>query len=274
MDRDLVRAYAAELIGTFALVFLGAGTVCVNSMTDVPQMRPGLVGIALANGLILAAGLAITVPISGGYLNPAVTLMLWCFNQLTTARMAWYVGGQVLGAVLAGLCLYFLFDLRVLQDSHVGTPHLNLEAFGLKDQGPTMPAVVTGTGIELVLTFFLVFAIFGSMRDPRGPRHSALVVGLTLAANTFFGFALTGAACNPARWFGTVFWERLVEEPTVSPFADAFVYVAGPIVGALLAGVVFYKLIPPTERAEGATEAPAAAGDKGPALGMAGKVKK
>src|ERR1700758_4222255 len=138
MDKNLMRAYTAELIGSFALVFIGAGAVGVNYMTVVPEMRPGLVGIALAQGLIYAVGLSVTLHISGGYLNPAVTLMLWSFNRLDTARMAWYIGAQLLGAVLAGLCLYFTFDPRVLHASHLGTPHVNLAAFGLTDQAPTL----------------------------------------------------------------------------------------------------------------------------------------
>lgn len=256
MDKNLVRAYLAELIGTFALVFVGAGAVCVNHMTDAPDMRPGLVGIALAHGLILAAALSVTLHISGGYLNPAITLMLWSFNRLDTARMAWYIGAQLLGAALAGLCLYATFSEEVLRASLCGTPHMNLAAFGFSDQHPTAEVIATGTGIEIALTFFLVLAVFGTIMDTRGPRTSGLLVGLTLAAVTLMGFPLTGAATNPARWFGTVFWERLVPETphAVSPFADMFVYVAGPVIGALLAGIFYYKLILPADRTEAPLE--------------------
>src|SRR5262245_8329301 len=132
MDKNLMRAYTAELIGTFALVFLGAGAVCVNSMTEQPDMRPGLTGIALAHGLAYAVALSVTLHISGGFLNPAVTLMLWSFNRLDTVRMVWYVGAQMLGAALAGVCLYSMFGEGVLTASHVGTPHVNLAAFGVK----------------------------------------------------------------------------------------------------------------------------------------------
>jgi MIP family channel proteins len=248
MDKNLMRAYFAELIGSFALVFLGAGAVCVNYLTGDPLMRPGLVGIALAQGLALAAALSVTLHISGGYLNPAVTLMLWSFNRLDTAKMAWYIGAQLLGAAVAGLCLYQMFAVDVLRESHLGTPHINLKAFGAEQ--PTMQVVATATGVELVLTFFLVLAIFGTIMDPRGPRVPGLMVGLALAADTFLGFPLTGAATNPARWFGPVVWESLEQGSTVGPFADMFVYVAGPILGALLAGGVYYKLILPTKRTE------------------------
>jgi aquaporin Z len=266
MDKNLMRAYAAELIGTFALVFIGAGAVCVNYMTTAPEMRPGLVGIALANGLILAVALSVTLHISGGYLNPAVTLMLWSFNRLDTARMAWYIGAQLLGAVLAGGCLYLLFDPELIKASHLGTPHVNLQAYG--EKYPSWQVVMSGTGVELALTFFVVLAIFGTILDPRGQRFTGLMVGLALAAVTFTGFALTGAATNPARWFGTVFWEKIIQQSTldaVSPFADMFVYVAGPILGALLGGILYYKVVLQADREQGAlgTAPPAEAGGVG-----------
>src|ERR1700758_3551699 len=144
MDKNLMRAYTAELIGSFALVFIGAGAVGVNYMTVVPEMRPGLVGIALAQGLIYAVGLSVTLHISGGYLNPAVTLMFWSFNRLDTARMAWYIGAQMLGAALAGLCLYLTFSEHVLQLGHLGTPHVNLKAFQ-SENNPAWDVVMTGT---------------------------------------------------------------------------------------------------------------------------------
>jgi glycerol uptake facilitator-like aquaporin len=159
----------------------------------------------------------------------------------------------MLGAALAGLCLYLTFSEHVLQLSHLGTPHVNLKAFQ-SENNPAWDVVMTGTAIEIVLTFFVVLAIFGTILDPRGQRASGLAVGLTWSAVIFVGFWLTGAATNPARWFGTVFWERLIQDSTlstVSPFADMFVYVAGPIIGALLAGLVYYKLIPAAEKEPG-----------------------
>src|SRR5437660_1450633 len=124
MDKNLRRAYLIELLGTFALVYFSAGVVCVNHLTTPGNQeirsaallpyQPGLVGIALAQGLILAALLTVTVPLSGGYLNPAVALMLWVFNRLDHVRLSWLIGAQILGAVLAGLCLRFTFEESLL----------------------------------------------------------------------------------------------------------------------------------------------------------------
>ncbi len=255
MDQNLRRAYLIELLGTFAVVYFSAGVVCVNYMTTpsgqepgtapLIGQQPGLVGIALAQGLIFAAALAVTVPLSGGFLNPAVSLMLWVFNRLDNARASWLIGAQVVGAALAGACLRFTFSDTVLHGARVGTPHLNPLVY----PDITVAALVAGTGVELVLTFFLVFAIFGTVHDGTRPQQAALTAGLTLTAGTLFAFALTGAAANPARWFGTAFWEFLLPQRTASPFADVFVYMAGPVVGALLAGLVYFKLILPAEAA-------------------------
>jgi len=221
--------------------------------------QPGLVGVALAQGLILAVLLAVTLPISGGFLNPAVTLMLWVFNRLDHQRTWWFIGAQLLGAALAGGCLRLTFTEGVLGQTRVGTPHLTAAVLGGPGAtaNPTVPMLLTGTGIELALTFFLVFAIFGTVLDTRGPRLGGLAVGLALSADMLMGFPLTGAAVNPARWFGTVIWERTVSDIPLVPgtFSDMFVYLAGPILGALLAGGVYFKLILPAE-----TEAPAAGG--------------
>jgi glycerol uptake facilitator protein len=276
MDSNLRRAYLIELIGTFALVYISAGVVCVNHMTtpsgqqpgtaSLAGHQPGLVGIALAQGLILAAALAVTVPLSGGYLNPAITLMLWVFNRLDHRRTAWFVGAQAVGAALAAFCLRHTFDEDILLGARVGTPHLNLVVY----RDLSFAALAAGTGVELVLTFFLVFAIFGTTQDGSRPDRTGLMAGLTLTACVLFGFALTGAATNPARWFGPALselllpgrlgraCELLLPGRTQSPFADVFVYLAGPVLGALLAGLVYFKLLLPARTAAAApAETPA-----------------
>ncbi len=255
MDTNLRRAYFIELIGTFALVYISAGVVCVNHLTTpsgqepgiarLSGHQPGLVGIALAQGLILATALAVTVPLSGGYLNPAITLMLWVFNRLDHQRTAWFVGAQAVGAAFAGVCLRYTFTESVLLGARVGAPHLNSLVYPDLSFG----ALAAGTGIEFVLTFFLVFAIFGMTAEGSSPDRVGLMAGLTLSACVLFGFVLTGAATNPARWFGPALSEYLLPHRTQSPFADVFVYLAGPVLGALVAGFVYFKLIFPVRPA-------------------------
>jgi aquaporin Z len=266
MDRKFTPIYLVELLGTFALVYFAAGAVLVNHLPLSPGQepatvplnghQPGVVGIALAQGLILAVMLTLTVPVTGGYLNPALTIMLWVFNRLDTARMCWLVGAQLLGGILAALCLRSTFAVAVLQAAHFGAPHLNEQAYGAAARG----SLLAGSGIELVLTFFLAFAIFALAPWPRaalpataparpvGGTHAAvgIAAGAVLAAGALMAYPLTGAAANPARWLGPVFWEWADAE-TGRPLSDAFVYIAGPIVGALAAGLFVFKVYPVAE---------------------------
>jgi glycerol uptake facilitator-like aquaporin len=271
MNKNL-RAYLAELIGTFAVVFLAAGTVCVNQvaiLTGNDAVRPGLVGIALAYGLAYAAALAAVLPHSTGYLNPAVTLMFWVFKRLDGFKTAALIFVQVLGAAIAGGLLRLVFTTEVLTAASLGTPHVNLQMFDAA--GPTPAVLLKGAVVECALTFILTFIIFATVIDPRAPRFLggwgkrliALWVGVVVVAITLAAFSYTGAAANPARWFGPVVWEFTVDSLSsgqIKPFRDHLVYWFGPIAGALLAGTVYNALILPADAEHAA--APAAAGGK------------
>jgi MIP family channel proteins len=249
MNTALRRGIGAEFLGTFAVVYFSAGAVCVNFLTTTgpePQMsalhaqQPGLIGVALAAGLSFAAALAVTMRLSGGYLNPAITLTLWVFNRLDSRRMAIFLAAQLAGSIMAGTALRFTFADTVLQESRVGTPHLNQFAFG---NSLGAGNILAGVSVELLLTFFLVLAIFGAVRDSARPEFAALPAGLMLVAGTIVAGPLTGAAANPARWFGTVIWEQLLQGRS-NPWGDTFVYLAGPILGAMAAGFVVYRMAP------------------------------
>lgn len=243
MDKHF-RPAVVEMIGTFAVVFVGALAVCVSAMAPANDVaNPGVLGIALAQGFILAAALSATVPVSGGFLNPAVTLTLWVFRRLEGRRAVWLILAQVVGAILAGLAVRFLFTEDVLRRARAGTPHLNEAAFG----NTVLASVLSGIGIELVLTFLLTFAIFGTVLDLRAPRLGGLPVGLALAALVLVGYSLTGAALNPVRWLGPVIAEVSLPGMEGAAFRDHTVYWLGPIAGALLAGVVYDFLILPGE---------------------------
>jgi aquaporin Z len=248
MEERNLRAYVAEMIGTFMVVFLSAGAVYVGRMGPG---QPSLVAIALAYGLIYAAALAATVPISGGFLNPAVTIMLWVFKRFDGFKTLALIGVQLLGAAIAGGAICFLLPYRedVQLITHLGTPHLRLEAFNANALG--LVVLMKGIGIEFVLTMLLVFVIFATVLDPRAPRWlgswgsrlAALWIGLTLVAETFAAFPLTGAAVNPARWFGTVIWDA-IQQP--GAMRDHSVYWIGPIAGALVGGWIYQAVVLPT----------------------------
>jgi MIP family channel proteins len=256
MDDKNLRAYMAEMLGTFAFVLISAGSVYVATLAgsgpNAVRWQSGLVWVALASGLMYAATLAATVPISGGYLNPAVTIMLWVFKRLEGLQAIWLVGVQILGAIIAGGVLYLLPSQEPARmASNLGAPRLNLEYLGAGGAS-SLAIALKGIAIELVFTFLLVLIIFGTQLDPRAPRWSrnwanrlaCLWIGLTLLACTIVSFPLTGAALNPSRWLGPALWD-------LTQRADAFQYHApywiGPIAGALLAGWLYTALILPPE---------------------------
>ena len=134
-------------------------------------------------------------------------------------RAALYVGAQLIGAVGAGLALKAVFP-DAWQASNIGTPAL----------GPGITPLA-GIGIEAVLTVVLVLTVIGTAVDPRAPKIGGLAIGLAVAADILVGGPLTGAAMNPARWFG----------PAVAAgaYADWYVWWIGPAIGAAAAALIY-----------------------------------
>jgi aquaporin NIP len=205
----------AELVGTFALVFVGCGAI----MVDAETASLGQVGVALAFGLVIAVMVSAAGPISGAHFNPAVTLALWLARELPGRRAAGYALAQVVGA-LAGAAL--------LRASLGDTANL----------GATQPSGSDGEAFlwELVLTFFLLFVIAAVATGdrPEPPVTAGIAVGGTIAMASLVGGPVSGASLNPARSLGPA---------VVSGELDAlWVYLTAPFAGAVL-GVLTYKLV-------------------------------
>jgi glycerol uptake facilitator-like aquaporin len=245
-----LRAGLVELVGVFGLVLFSSGVVCINQLTTpgtqaatapLTLHQPGLLGVAFAQGLILAVLLAVTVPVSQGYLNPAITLTQWVFGRMDTLRAGMLIAAQVFGSVLAGVGLRLIFSAEILQAARYGAPHINPLAY------PANPFVLqstvfTGSALELLLTFFLALAIFGTLGSAGDALRHGLAPGMVQAAAVLVGLPLTGAALNPVRWFGPVLCDAL-SDPAGNPWTDFLVYMSGPILGALLAGLFCSRLI-------------------------------
>ena len=269
MDDDrYLRAYFTEMLGTFAFVLVSAGAVVVTPFLPgaaLPWWK--VTGIAVATGAIYAGMLAVTLPVSGGYLNPAIAIMLWVFKKIDGPRASALVLVQLLGATLAALILRYVLPGQddILRASRLGAPHLNLDFFNAVALG----SILKGAGIELLLTFILTFAVFGLAFDPRIPRSATrltpLWLGLIVMAITIVGLPLTGAALNPARWFGPAIAETTVMFLRGRAFEDNAVYWIGPIAGSLLAGALYSTLVlpPAAEERPAQTAANAAGGPVG-----------
>ncbi|HJQ72086.1 MAG TPA: aquaporin, partial [Actinomycetota bacterium] len=213
---SLGKAAVAEFVATFALIFVGAGAVIVASSGQLD-----LVGVALAHGLVLAVVVSVTGHVSGGHVNPAVTIALWAAGKVGTQRGAVLIVAQLVGAVMGALLLRYVVG-GAFDAGGAGAPAL-------------APGLAVGKGIvlEAILTFFLVFVVFGTAVDDKGPwnKTAGFTIGLTIAFDILAFGPLTGAAMNPARWFGPAL--------VGGQWADALVWIVGPIAGAIIAGVLY-----------------------------------
>lgn len=219
-SRTLVAALAAEAIGTFLFFVIGAGAVIMDAQTGGGV---GLIGIALANGLALAALGTAFAPISGGQFNPVVTAALWLVGKVRTVEGIRYIVAQLVGAVAAGFVLKLAFGGFEPGDSAWsiaggGTPAITA---GLSQ--------VSAIAIEAVLTALLVYTVLLTAVDKRAPQLGALLIGGAIIAAILVGGPLTGAAMNPARWFGPAL--------ALGDLSAAVVYVAGPLIGAIVAAL-------------------------------------
>jgi aquaporin Z len=220
VERILQRA-TAEFFAILTFTFIGAGSVVLLRGTDPAS----LVAVALAHGLTMTAMVSITGHISGGHVNPAVTIGAWVTNQIKTAAAVVYIVAQLLGAATGAALLRLSLPGTLTKGSPLGTPGV-AHQFGMSNGKAVL--------LEAVLTFFLVFVVYGMAIDPKGPfsKIAGFPVGLIIAVDILVGGPLTGAAMNPARWFGPAFIS--------GTWTDWWVYLIGPIGGGVIAASVYW----------------------------------
>jgi len=208
-----LRRAVAEFVGAFTLIFIGGGAG-IASGHDI-------VAVGLANGLAIGIMVSNLGHISGGHFNPAITFGFVLTRRIALGLAVVYWAAQLLGAIVAAAILRGLFS------------HANFLG-----AVPNVPTIGAGKGlvIEIILTFFLVWAVFATAVDPRGAFKSiaGLAIGLTITIDVLMGGPLTGAAMNPARAFGPQlvgnFW------------GEGWIYYLGPVLGALIAATAYEYL--------------------------------
>lgn len=214
----------AEFIGTFALIFFGAGSICAEQFMHGAG-GPGLLGIALAHGLAIGIMVTAIGHISGGHLNPAVTIGFWVTKRISTLDTVSYWIAQLLGATAAAFLLKMIVPEDTWRAVALGTPAL------ARDFG-----VLNGIILEAVMTFFLVFVVFATAVDEKGAfnKIAGFAIGLTITMDILAGGPLTGAAMNPARAFGPAL--------AATHWSNHGVYWVGPLAGGFLAGLLYDAL--------------------------------
>ena len=225
-DRDLWTAAAAEFFGPLTLVVAGVGAIIsTQNLSD----GGNLVAVALAHGLAIGLMVAALGHVSGGHFNPAVTISMLATGEIGLSRAVSYIVAQVLGATAgAGLLTLIFPALGPMGRNNQG---VNL---GLPGLGPDVS--ITGALImEVLMTFFLVMVIFGTVIDPRGPKTIApLAIGLIITMDILTGGRITGAAMNPARALGPAIVQQ--------DFTNWWIYWVGPIIGGVIAAYAYKSI--------------------------------
>lgn len=222
---NLTQKLFAEFVGTFTLIFIGAGSICADQYLHATSGGGvGLLGIAVAHGLAIGIMVSAVGHISGGHLNPAVTIGFWVTKRLGTVSTLLYWASQLLGATAAAYLLS-----AILPDS-------SWRGQALSQITPDLGGDFTrmhGMALEAVLTFFLVFVVFATAADAKGAfgKIAGFAIGLTITMDILFGGPFTGASMNPARTFGPAL--------ATHHWSNHGVYWVGPLFGGVLAGVLY-----------------------------------
>ncbi len=233
-SQNMLRAAMAELVGTFILVFTGTAvaTAAVLQRSTAGPLSYNSLAVALAFGLALVAVVAAIGHVSGAHVNPAVTLGLAATNKFPWQYVPVYLGAQLLGAILGAIGTWITYGAA---------------AWEIAELAATFP--VEGVGdfrallVEIFVTFILVFVVISVATDDRAPAGVApLAVGFALACGVLIAGPITGGSLNPVRTLGPMI--------VAGEFDAVWVYIVGPIVGGVLAALLYDRLISEGEAPE------------------------
>ncbi len=215
---------AAEAIGTFILVFAGTAVVTSAALNrPIAGASLNSLAVGLTFGLVLAALVASLGHVSGAHFNPAVTLALASARKFPWRYLPMYFGAQLIGAIVAGLCVWGMFG-----EAGRGTAAL----------GATFPAATATIWqaflSEFLITFILVFTIFAVATDERANTSTAsLAIGFALGIAVLIGGPVSGGSANPARTLGPMI--------VAAKFTGWWIYILAPMAGGLAAGFFYDK---------------------------------
>lgn len=226
MSDRIAPKLLAEFIGTFAFVFIGAGAAAV--VGDGVGLS-GITAIAFAHGLTIMVFAFAYGPISGGHMNPAVTVGVLAAGAMGAGEAIGYIVSQLIGGIAGAL---FLSTVLGGAQTGLGTPAL---AHSLALGGLSLTITpAAGFMIEALLAFFLVTVVLSTAVAGRAGNLAPLAIGMTLTLNITMGGALTGAAFNPARALGPMV--------AAGNYSEVWLYLTAPVVGAIVAAIVHMGL--------------------------------
>ena len=227
-----LKKYISEFIGTLVLVFFGCGVAVISG--------GNLVATSLAFGLAIVAMAYGVGNISGGHVNPAVSLGVLISGGITVTDFIGYVVAQCLGALAGSGLLALIFNLGDVKDMTGG--------YGTNGLAGVGDNAVAGLLVEIVLTFIFLLAILGvTSKNQTHGSFGGLIIGLTLVVVHILGIGLTGTSVNPARSLGPAIVAAI--DGNTTPIACIWVFIIGPLIGAALAALL-YKFLESPDKAE------------------------
>jgi len=222
MSNRIAPKLLAELIGTFAFVLIGAGA---GAVIGGGVGLPGIAAIAFAHGLTIMVFAFAYGSVSGAHMNPAVTIGVLAAGAMRPGEATGYILSQLIGGIAGAFVLAAVLGGVT---TGLGTPAL---AHNLALGATTLTiSPAQGFAIEALLAFLLVTVVLSTAVAGRAGNFAPLAIGMTLTLNIIMGGALTGAAFNPARALGPMV--------VTGNFTDVWLYMAAPIVGAIIAAIL------------------------------------
>ena len=219
--------YLAELLGTFVLVFMGCGSAVIAGE------KVGFLGIAFAFGLSVLVMVYAIGPISGCHINPAITIAMLVNGKISSRDAGIYIICQCIGAIIAAALL--LAVMSGLPTYSIATNGLGQNGYGVAS--PAGFSMLSGLIAEVILTFIFLIVIFGATSRAAPAGFAGMAIGLSLALIHIVGIPVTGVSVNPARSIGPA----LLVGGTA--LAQLWLFIIAPIVGAVLAAVVWKYLL-------------------------------
>lgn len=221
----MFKKLSAEFIGTFWLVFCGCGSGVLAA--TLPEAGIGLVGVSLAAGLALMAMIYAIGGISGGHMNPAVSVGLAVAGKFPAANILPYVAAQVTGAMAAGAVLYLIAS---------GTASFQAGGFASNGYGDLSPggySLTAGFLAEVVLMALFLFIILGSTHRRAATDFAPVVIGLSLTVILLVSIPITNTSLNPARSTGVAFFAD------TAALSQLWLFWLAPILGAIIGALVW-----------------------------------
>jgi len=221
------KKYLAELIGTFALVFIGCGTAVIAGD------EVGFLGISFAFGLTLLGMVYAIGHISGCHINPAVSVSMRINGKINTKDMIFYIVFQCIGAILASTLLFLIAS---------GQSGYSIVADGLGQNGydsasPGGYNLISSFIAEILMTLLFLIVILGSTSKNAPKGLAGIAIGLTLVLIHIFGIPITGVSVNPARSLGPAIVLAVFGSPTA--LIQIWLFWVGPLIGAILAALIW-----------------------------------